>query len=59
MSIDELTKEYLIRTFDFASSTPTDFVTKYFEIYDEISRAHKSIKTARDKESRDKFYGKM
>ncbi len=59
MTPDELTKEYLMRTFDFESSTPTDFITKYFEVYDEISSTYRSIKTARDKEAHDKFYGKL
>ncbi len=58
MTPKELAKEYLMRTFDFESSTPSDFVEKYFEVYDEISRTHKSIDSARKQERHDTFYGK-
>lgn len=58
MTPKELAKEYLIRTFDFESSTPSDFAEKYFEVYDEISRTHKSIDSARNQEKQGAFYGK-
>ena len=55
MSIDELTKEYLLRTFNFKDSTPEDFVIQYFETYDKINEKYEQIDNERKKKEYDKF----
>lgn len=58
MIIDELTKEYLLRTFDFSNSSPSELVTRYLEIYAEIESKYKSeIREAKTK-SHDSFFNK-
>lgn len=58
MTIDDLTKEYLMHTFDFKNGSATDFVVQYSQIRDEVKTAYTTINSERQRERNKAFHNK-